>query len=215
MGNTFKAVCLLAPLLLDVGSSQAMPTSTNGLLGSEFSAEVQFQPVATSERFAVSFLATAIVDENQVEFPSLGALEISNNPLNLLVVDVAIDVGKDFIEIDFDNAGSGTFASGFFNGYEFIFDDLVAVDIIDAVIDPISNLAALTPESLNFSGNSLSFSVDGGPYNPSSFVRINLEAARIPPIVRVPEPPSIVLAVIGMLLLGFAVRISAQRSKSS
>ena len=203
--------CLLSPF----------PTSGitfGGLTGTEFSVHVQFQPDAASDLSHITFVETAIVDD-EVEFPSVVSIEILSNPFLLLPVDVSIDVGDQFIGIDFDDAGFGAFATGLFNGYLFQFDSAVAVDILNAFIDPITTIG-LTDADLAFEGNLLTLNVAGRLFDPTSFARISLEVSggptsipTTPPTTPIPLPATIWFLLTGLGCL--AVFSIARRSPTT
>lgn len=179
----------------------AFPCLSNaGLLGTELGIQVLSQTTATSPVTAEGTLVTATVSEPAIEFPNLGATDFSGG---LRVVNVDVNAGDDFLSIDFDNAGLGTFASAFFNGYEFTFDNGAFLSITDAVIDTMVTTLGLDDSDVSFSGNSLFVNVDRLPYKPSSFARINLTSTDVPD-AQVPEPSTTFLFSIG--LLGLLVR---------
>ncbi|MGB7519139.1 MAG: hypothetical protein WA896_05860, partial [Spirulinaceae cyanobacterium] len=163
------------------------------LIGSElkYRAESQFTP--TGQIFVTSFPASAIVSESEVEFPDVESLfdPSSGVPPGLIgsFVNMAIDVGADYIEFDYANAGFGRSASGFKNNDVFTFTAPIALQITDAVIDERTNIG-LTPERVTFVGNELSVNFESLRYNPESFARINLttEEATNPDPASVPEP---------------------------
>lgn len=78
------------------------------LIGTELSLETIFQSTPSSSVNTIGFLTTATVREPGVEFPSLSATQVSNPPLGLQLVNVAINSGNNFIEIDFDNSAPFT-----------------------------------------------------------------------------------------------------------
>ena len=108
-----------------------------------------------------------------MEFPSLGSLS-GELPPSYFVVDLAVNAGNDFLEFDYDNAGSGLFGSAFFNGYRFTFDSAVAATITGATVNQGVTTNGLTDSRLSFSGNQLSVNVQGLPFNSSMFGRIDL-----------------------------------------
>jgi len=200
----FTSVALVT---LSAGSASAL-----SLIGSELKLRTEAQSTPTSQFFVTSFPASAIVSETQAEFPNVESLfdpSVGVPPgfANALV-DVAIDAGADYLEIDFDNAGSGRYATGFKNTYVFTFTAPIALQITNAVIDPLTTLG-LTADRVAFNGSELFVNVNGLQFNQNSFARLNLTTAAInpkPPIVpdptAVPEPSS-------MLLLGSATGVGA------
>lgn len=174
--------------LLAAGSltAPAAHSADFSLVGSELKLRVEAQATPTSQLSITSFPASAIVSESAVEFPNVESLFDPNapNPINFGgLVDVAIDAGVDYLEIDFDNAGSRGYATGFQNTYVFSFADAVALQITGATIDPLTTLG-LTPDRISFVDNELFVNVQSLPFNPSSFARINLTGTLNP----VPDP---------------------------
>ena len=183
------------------GNAASAATVDGGLLETAFSVEVQFQPDAGSERQALSFEDTQTVGAG-VEFPSLAALLIADNPFDLRVVDVSVDVGDDFIDIDFDNAQDIMFADGFFNGYRFAFDSTVPVDILSASFDETLTTFDFDDGNLEFLGNMLFLNVAGLGFTQESFIRINIDAIGGPtadiPVAEIPIPGALALMMTGL-----------------
>lgn len=194
-----KIIACLA-LSLFVQASQA------ALLGTTLSIETVYQQTSTSTVDTIGFLDTATVVEPGVEFPSLASTQVINPPSGLQVIDVAINAGDDFLEIDFDNTGAFTsFAAGYFNGYVFTFDSNVAVTFTDAAIDTSVTTLGLSPSDLTFSGNQLLVNVEGLTFNTSTFARINLTSVGGP--TTVPLPAAFWLFGSGLLgLIGISRR---------
>ena len=144
------------------------------LLGSEISLETIFQGSASSPIDRIGFLTTAIVMEPGVEFPSLEALEIPGAGIGTGLVDTTINVGNDFLEIDFDNVTHTVFAPALQNTYVFTFDSSVAITFTDATIDNSVTSLGLSSSDLTFSDNKLFINVEGLSFNTSTFARINL-----------------------------------------
>ena len=107
----FSKPALFCALLVSM-SAQA------GLIDTQLSLRTLAQATSTSTPVVTSFERTVIVSDSLVEFPDVSSLF---NPGSVVppgfassLVDVAIDVGDDFIEIDFDNSAPfSVFASGF------------------------------------------------------------------------------------------------------
>ncbi|MEQ1562385.1 MAG: Ig-like domain-containing protein, partial [Nitrospiraceae bacterium] len=168
----------------DIDSVTLTTGSGVALIGTQLSIQTIFQSTPIAQPSVIGFLTTATVTEPGVEFPSLRALEVNNPPFGLQVVDVAINVGENFIEIDFDNSLPFTsFASGYRNGYLFTFDHAVAPTITGAVIDTAVTTLGLSQSDLLFENNSLFVNVESLPFNTSTFARINLTVARLNPAV--------------------------------
>jgi len=161
-------------------------TSEAALLGTDLSVKTVFQQTAVSSVNTIGFLTTAHVVEPGVEFSSLAATEVINPTLGLHVVDVAINAGDNFLDINFDNVSPAHFVSAFLNGYVFTFDSIVAAEITGATIDTSVTTLGLVPTDLAFSGNQLIVNVEGLSFNTSTFARINLTSVGGPAPVPVP-----------------------------
>jgi len=148
-------------------------SSHAALLGTELSLKIIYQPTSSSTEETIGFLTTAVVDEPKVEFPSVAALDIDGD--NFTLVDVSINVGDNYLEIDFDNSSPySSFSSGYKNGYVFTFDSGIAATITGATIDNNVTTLGLIESDLTFTGNQLYVNVEGLSFNASTFVRINL-----------------------------------------
>ena len=152
------------------------------LVGSVISYEGIFQSTPTSEVQRIGALTTAVVSASEVEFPMLGELDL--NVPGLRLINASLDVGADYVEFDYDNAGSGTFAVGYQNTVILRFDREAALIFTEAEIDTgVTNLPIL-PEDVTFDGNELFINFgSGGSYSPSSFGRINLTVVPLPAAV--------------------------------
>lgn len=190
------AVCLAA-------SANA---SAADLIGSEFSLRAIYQETAASPVLEIGVNTTAIVSAERVEFPNVGVLD-TNQP-GVFLVNTAIDVGGNFIEIDFDNAGSGRFANGVQNTYIFTFDTSRGLQFDEASINSSLTTLALPASNLQFSGNQLFLNVSNIPYNSSSFVRIDIPGISVPdmPPGTVPEPTTWALMIGGYAAVGGTLR---------
>ena len=184
------------------------------LVGSELKLRAEIQRTPTSELLVSSFPVSAIVSESAVEFPN--AQSLGSVP-GFSIVNVAIDAGADYLELDYANAGIGAFANTFKNSYVFAFSAPVALQITDVLIDPSTTLG-LTPDRVTFDGNELSVNVRGLFFNRNSSVRLNLStvAASEPDVstvpdsgVAVPEPSS----VLSLGLVALAGTIFKWRTK--
>jgi len=184
---------------LIIGSLIYMASSHSGyaaLLGSELSIETLLQSSSTSATSTIGFLTTATVVEPGIEFVSLQALETTGSTL----VDVAINAGNDFIEIDFTNTSPlNSFNSAFKNGYMFTFDTVAAIDITGATIDTSVTSLGLSSSDLVFSGNQLFVNVEGLSFNTSTFARINLTSTG--GVSAVPLPSAMWLFGSGLIAL--------------
>lgn len=164
-----------------VALSSTAHAATLSLIGTDLSLSAQAQATPTSELFVTSFPVTATVSATEVEFPDVASLFDSSTGVPpgfaSSLVDVSIDAGSDFLEIDFTNSAPFTdFATGFQNTYVFTFDSAVALDITDAVIDTNVTTLGLTGDRVTFSGNELFVNVQSLTFNTSTFARINLTA---------------------------------------
>ncbi len=164
--------------------------SEAGLVGTEVMRESIFQSTASSPLNKLTLLNTITVKDPGVEIPSLKALQVSN-PLGMHLVDTAIDIGDNFIEISFRNSAPDTsFAPGFFNGAIYSFHHSVAPSISGALIDRSVTTLGLSDSDVTFSGNTLSINVEGLRFNTSTFARINLTVEGGPP-APVPVPAAV------------------------
>ena len=166
------------------------------------------------------------MSESAVEFPNVESLfdpTVGVPPgFARSLVNVAIDAGADYLEIDFDNAGFGSYAPGFKNTYVFSFTAPLALRITSVVIDPRTNLG-LTPDRVTFNGNELFVNVQRLFFNRNSFARFNLttvaesgpggENPSDPDTVAVPEPSSMLLMG-GAALMGAAFKRHRARQQS-
>ena len=176
-------------------------TSQAALLGSQLSVEAIFQSTPTSTINTIGFLTTATVTDPGVEFPSLAALDVPGDTVTL--IDVSIDVGDDFIEIDYANSSPFTLtASGFQNSLVFTFDSAAAITFTGAIIDTNVTTLGLAENDITFLGNKLSINFESLSFNTSTIARINLVSEG--GVSPVPIPSAAWLFVSGLLgLLGF------------
>ncbi|MCP2731476.1 hypothetical protein [Limnofasciculus baicalensis] len=179
------------------------------LIGSTLSYRAEAQLSSTSQLFVSSFPASAIVSESTVEFPNVESLfdpSVGVPPgFAKSFVNVSIDAGADYLEFDYSNAGFGRFASGFKNTDVFTFSAPIALQIKGVSINPQTTLVGLTPNRVTFDGSELFVNGQGLFFNPSTFVRLDLDldvavAPESNP-VSVPEP-SPVFSLVGAMLAG-------------
>jgi len=150
-----------------------------GLVGTEVSMHTLAQSTPSSTPFITSFERSVIVSATIVEYPDVASLFNPGSPVPpgfaSSLVDVAIDVGDDYISIDFDNAAPFTrYATGYENTYVFTFDSPTIADITGAEIDTAVTSLGLSPSDVRFSGNQLFINVESLSFNSSTFARINL-----------------------------------------
>lgn len=202
MRNTSITACSIVAAIAAATTAGAAPVD---LIGTELSLRTQGQATPTSELFVTSFPASATVTADDVEFPDVASLfdpTVGVPPgFARSLVDVAIDVGADFLTIDFDNVVPNRFATGFQNTYVFTFDAETRLAITDAVIDEDVTTLGLTDDRVFFEGNELFVNVNALPFNTSTFARIELTAAVVP------LPASALLLVGGLIGLGGLARI--------
>ena len=170
-----------------------------GLVGTDLSLSTLGQLTPTSQQFTSSFPRIARVDQTTVEFPDVSSLFNPNDPKPPTfgsLVNTWIDAGDNYIEIDFDSAGSGVFASAFQNTYIFLFSSQALATITGATINTSVTTLGLSQSDVQFAGNRLFVNVEGLPFNPASFARIDLVVEGGPPPV--PEPGSLALLAIGV-----------------
>lgn len=200
-------IVIIAALLLNTSAYA-------GLNGTELSLRTLSQGTPSSTPFITSFERIVTVGPG-VEYPDVASLF---NPATGVppgfahsLVNTAIDVGNDYIEIDFDNAGSSTFATGFENTYIFRFDSSAIVDIKGAEIDSAVTTLGLQPSDIRFIGNELFINVESLPFDPSTFARVNLvvEGGPLP----IPEPETYAMFLAGLGLMGFMTRRKQTKTK--
>lgn len=221
--NLKEKYCVIR--VLPLFASVAMVALSGGsafgftLTGSELRLRTEAQANSTSQLFVTSFPASAIVSESIVEFPNVESLfdpSIGVPPgFARSLANVAIDAGTDYLAIDFDNAGTSRFASGFKNTYVFTFTAPIALQITSVLIDPRTTLG-LTPDRVTFNANELFVNVQGLPFNPNSFARINLSGTTVsnPNNAAVPEPSSMLgLSVVALGGTMFKRYTSRRRSE--
>lgn len=193
------------------GSSAVAAT----LVGSELGLRLEIQRTPTSELLVNSSPVSAIVSESAVEFPN--ARSLGSIP-GFFIVNVAIDAGADYLELDYANAGIGTFANTFKNSYVFAFSAPVALQITNVLIDPSTTLG-LTPDRVTFDGNELSVNVGDLSYNRNSFVRLNLStvAASEPDVSTVPDSGAVAVpepsSALSLGIVALAGTILKRRTK--
>lgn len=208
-----RFISLFASLaIVTIGSSPALSFT---LVGSELRLRTLAQSSPTSQPLVTSFPASAVVSESTVEFPTVESLfnpSIGVPPgFARSLVNVSIDAGANYLDIDFDNAGSSRFATAFQNTYVFTFADATALQITSALLDPSTSLG-LTPDRITFVDNELFVNVQGLSFRPNSFARINLSGTIVsdPGAVVIPEPSF--LLGIGIVALGGATLKRNRRS---
>lgn len=202
-----KQIIIAAALLLSTSAFA-------GLTGTELSLRTLAQATPSSTPFITSFERTVVVGP-AVEYPDVASLFNPDTgvPPGFAhsLVNTAIDVGNDYVEIDFDNAGFNTFASGFENTYVFRFDSAAIVDIQGAEIDSTVTTLGLEPSDIRFIGNELFINVEGLSFNPSTFSRVNLVVQGGPPPI--PEPETYAMFLAGLGLMGFVTRRKQTKTK--
>lgn len=205
----YNSICILMlKRFLLAGAVIAPIPAHAGLVGTEVSLRTLAQSTPSSTPFITSFERSVIVSATNVEYPDVASLfnPGSSVPPGFArsLVDVAIDVGNDYITIDFDNAGRSRYASGYENTYIFKFDSPAIADITSAEIDTTVTSLGLSLSDVRFAGNELFINVESLSFNASTFARINLIVQGGPPPV--PEPETYALMLAGLGLVGFAAR---------
>jgi Ca2+-binding RTX toxin-like protein len=119
------------------------------------------------------------VDIESVEFPSVSTLfdESAAVPSGFArsLVDTEIDIGSDYIELDFDRAGFGRFATALENTYVFEFPTVRDGDLLGASINDAVTTLGLEANDIRTEGNRVFINVESLSYNRSSFARIELD----------------------------------------
>ncbi len=208
-----KVLPLFASVTMVAFSGSSAMAAT--LVGSELKLRLERQSTPTSELLVSPFPASAIVSESAVEFPN--AQSLGSVP-GFSIVNVAIDAGADYLELDYPNAGFGRFANTFKNTYVFTFSAPVALQITDVLIDPSTTLG-LTSDRVTFDGNELSVNVRDLSYNQNSFARLNLStvAASEPDVSTVPDSGAAAVpepsSVLSLGIVALAGTILKRRTK--
>lgn len=180
-----------------------------GLIGTTLSLRTLAQATPTSPPINTAFERTVVVSEPAVEFPDVASLfnPGSTPPPGFAnsLVNTAINVGNDFITIDFDNVDTRftNFASAFQNSYVFKFESAALVDIVGAELDASTNIG-LDTSDLRFAGNELTVNFESLPFNRNSFARINLQVTGGP--TRVSEPATLLSVALALGVLGLTRR---------
>jgi len=206
MNKTFFGGLTFATVLI---ASSSVYAATVSLVGTELKLDGLLQATPTSPTSTFTATVNAIVSETVVEYPNVNDFGITNTtvpgfPSPQTTVPVAIDAGADFLSIDFDNAGFGTFTPAFQNTYIFTFADVVAPLITGAEIDTSVTTLGLTRDDINFSGNQLFVNVESLSFNTATFARINLTAeAGVAPV---PLPAGLPLMLSGLFGIGLLAR---------
>jgi hypothetical protein len=199
-----RLASMVIPIMVMVAGSS---TARADLIGTQVTFGTLFKTTSTSTPVVVSTTVGVTVSASTVEFPSLAAYGVANN-LGLFLVNGAVDVTALGLTETFQNAGSGVFATAFANDAIYTFTASALVNIVGAVIDPISNLG-LTDADLSFSGDQLFVNYGRGEsYNPNSILKIDLVVQGGPNGggngggTTVPEPPALALLCGGLTVLG-------------
>lgn len=154
------------------------------MIGTDVSLQTIYQSTPTSAINTVDFKTVEVIDPG-IEFISIKAIEAEGASPNL--ADVAINIGSDFIEIDFNNTGPYfTFTSAYQNGYVLTFNSNVPVYLLSASIDANATNFGLISNDLILSNDQLIINVEGLSFSRSSFARINLEPSVEPSPVPLP-----------------------------
>lgn len=120
------------------------------------------------------------------------------------LVDVAIDIANDHINIDFKNSAPfAQFGAGFQNTYIFRFDSEIARSIAAAEIDNSVTTLGLQPSDVHLAGDELFINVENLKFNPSTFARVNLLVEE-GPLSPAPEPETYAMMLAGLVLIGWA-----------
>ncbi len=147
-------------------------TSYAGLIGTELSLKTIYQQTPTSPIHTTGFSTTATVVEPGVEFPNI---PYDFTGASNLQTAISINIGENFVEIDFENvAPLAMFTPSFNNAYILKFESTTAINIASAEIDETVTTLALASSDVKFVGNELSINAEGLRFNSSSYVRINL-----------------------------------------
>ncbi len=164
-----RSILIVATVAISATTAQA------SLIGTELRIGTVSQVSSGSEIFLNDFPASAIVSATEVEFPSADSLfgDLPRPP-GSSIVDTSIDAGAAFIEVDFDDAGSGSFAPWLQNSYVFGFSSDALVTITGAQVDREVTTLGIADGNVSFDGGDLFVNVTGLRFDPGSFLRIDL-----------------------------------------
>ncbi|MEM7744070.1 MAG: hypothetical protein AAF409_10200 [Pseudomonadota bacterium] len=170
-------------LFVALVTTQAAHAQNADLIGSRFGLEGWNQRNPGDELLKVRVPGSATVRNPGVEFPQVSKLFDTPEGRAAIragiigrFVNTWIDIGPNWIEIDFKRAGSGRFAGAHQNTYVFVFDKSSPIELSRARIDPRTTLR-VTPARLWARGNRLFLNVQGLYYDRTSFVRITFDVA--------------------------------------
>ncbi len=152
------------------------------------------QLTSSSELFTETFPREAVVRDPGVEYPDSASLFGSDPiPPNRRFINKSVDFGPNYIDIDYDNSGFGSFAQDYNNYTVYTFDSELGLNLTSAAYD--TDLTTFSPlGELRVRGNQLlagHIEGSGGDrsFNPNDFARIVLEAEFInEPLI--PEEPT-------------------------
>lgn len=168
----FAASLLLTAAACAVGSADA------GLVGTQVSLRTIAQASQASVPMVTSFERSVTVSASQVEYPDVASLFNPGSPVPpgfaRSLVNVAVDIADWHITIDFRNAGSSRYASGFQNTYAFRFAGATGIATLAPQIDIGATTLGLDPGDVTMAGNELFINVESLPFDHTTFVRINL-----------------------------------------
>ncbi|TXK94535.1 hypothetical protein BMR02_13860 [Methylococcaceae bacterium HT1] len=182
-----ESIQYLQDILFDIPSKIAKPmflkickgsdaihwgTCPLNLLGTEIDLKIIYQPSSSSTIKTLTHPATASIVEPGIEFPRTLDLDIIGDGIPM--INVSINVGNDFIEIDFSNASDGKFWSAVENTFVFRLNDIESDKITSATIDSSVTTLELENSDVRFVGNELFINVENLSFNSSTFVRVNL-----------------------------------------
>ncbi|MEM6622603.1 MAG: hypothetical protein AAF674_10270 [Pseudomonadota bacterium] len=174
------------------------------LIGSRFGLEGWFQETPGHSVVRVAVPTRATVENAGVEFPQVSRLfdtpearrAIAQGRLHRFV-NTWIDIGPNWIEVDFRRAGAGQFTPAHRNTYVFVFDQRSPIALSNARIDRARTTLPIGQARLRADGNRLHLNVQGLNYNAGSFVRIVFDVDPVlgggtgtPPAAAQPPRPS-------------------------
>ncbi|MGB8952571.1 MAG: hypothetical protein WCC06_07880 [Candidatus Aminicenantales bacterium] len=117
---------------------------------------------------------------SQIPYKSMD-LRVAGNCCNLYyVVPVDIDFTGDSIYFNYSSAGSGTFASGTFNGY--VFTDLndTTSDFLNVEIDPTATTLGVDSSRVFFNEDQIFVNVASLYHNSYSKIKLDVDFAPVP-----------------------------------
>ena len=165
------------------------PSAKASLIGAGVTAYAQYQSTATTAPRLISFTATATVSDASVEFPMLG--DLTRAGTGFFIVNSEADFSANNLTLDFRNAGTGVFASGFETDYVFSFGQNTGYTLTDATINRSATNLGVTDSDIRIADNQLFINVESVRYSPSSFLALTITSTNSTGGGTVPTGPTL------------------------